>query len=173
MNGNDLLKAMSFVDEKYIDEADKPAARRIRWKPIAAMAACFCLILLAARVWRPIQNLQKVETAVVMEAAKSAVAEEAMLDLASNSFSAAMPLTLSMTVRTVSLSDGILTCVVTDQATSSFAADEIVKLSLTEEQQQEWLPGFEDTREMLSLTVTFLPEDGELIHPVQIVVAED
>lgn len=171
MNGNDLIKALSFVDEKYIDEADQPAPRRIRWQPIAAMAACFCLILLAARFWAPAQSVQKTEAAVMMETAKGAIVEEAMLDMAANSFSAAAP--LQMTVRAVSLSDGILTCVVTAPGTGGFAAEETVKLALTQEQQEQWLPDFPETRDMLFLSVTFLPEEGEFIHPVEITLTED
>lgn len=170
MNGNDLLKAMSFVDEKYVDEAQQPMRRRISWKPIAAAAACFCLIFLAARVWMPMQSVHNIEATVMMEAAKSAITEEAMLDVATNSFSATIP--LSMTVRAVNLTDGILTCTVTAPGTSGFAADEIVKLSLTEEQQQEWLPDFNETRNMPYLTVTFLPEDADLIHPTDLELAE-
>lgn len=48
MKGKDLLEGMSFVDEKFIDEAEAKPAKRyylLRW---GALAACLTLILLAA-----------------------------------------------------------------------------------------------------------------------------
>lgn len=180
MNGNDLLKALSFVDEKYVDEAEQPARRHFRWQPIAALAACFCLILLAVRVWMPLRKVQFMEIAAPMEAAmsvlteeavKEASMEEAMLDVSANSFAAAAP--MQMTVQTVNLSDDILTCTVINPGSSGFAPDEIIKLALTEEQQAQCLPDFTETREMLLLSVTFLPEDGDCIHPLEIALADE
>ena len=44
MNGKEMLEAMSFVDEKYIEDAEIIPKRRPHWQPIAAAAACLVLV---------------------------------------------------------------------------------------------------------------------------------
>ena len=49
MNGKDLFEAMSYVDERYVDEAEsKMIPKTIPWMKLASMAACLCLIFFAA-----------------------------------------------------------------------------------------------------------------------------
>lgn len=51
MNGKQLLESMSYVDERYIEEADrKPTGHRLRWQHLAALAACMGLVVLAAGI---------------------------------------------------------------------------------------------------------------------------
>ena len=46
MTGKEILEALSFVDESYIDEAENGKIRNhIQWKKLLPMAACFCLLL--------------------------------------------------------------------------------------------------------------------------------
>ena len=48
MTGKDLFEGMSWVDERFVDEAEHaqlPKPRMIPWIRIASMAACLCLIL--------------------------------------------------------------------------------------------------------------------------------
>lgn len=45
MNGKDLFEGMSYVDERYIEEAESKAFPRTHWARTAALAACLCLIL--------------------------------------------------------------------------------------------------------------------------------
>ena len=45
MNGKDLFEGMSYVDERYIEEAESRAYPRTHWIKAAALAACLCLIL--------------------------------------------------------------------------------------------------------------------------------
>ena len=46
MNGKDLLEGMSFVDERFIAEAENGTiSKGIPWAKIAAMAACLCLMV--------------------------------------------------------------------------------------------------------------------------------
>jgi len=46
MTGKDLLDSMEYVDAHWIELAENPTIEnRIRWKPLAAMAACLVLIL--------------------------------------------------------------------------------------------------------------------------------
>lgn len=48
MSGKTLLKAMSFVDEKYIDEAENKTIRKShsQWMRLLPLAACLCIVLL-------------------------------------------------------------------------------------------------------------------------------
>lgn len=46
MNGKHLFEGMSYVDERYIDEAETKAFPRKYWTNAATLAACLCLILL-------------------------------------------------------------------------------------------------------------------------------
>lgn len=51
MTGKEILEALSFVDESYIDEAEKGKIRsRIQIKKLLPLAACFCLLLGALMV---------------------------------------------------------------------------------------------------------------------------
>ena len=48
MSGKELFEGMSYVDERFVDEAEhKTIAKRITapWIEIASMAACLCLVL--------------------------------------------------------------------------------------------------------------------------------
>lgn len=45
MNGQDLLEAMSFLDEELVAASDAPA-RVFPWKQAVSLAACFCVLLL-------------------------------------------------------------------------------------------------------------------------------
>ena len=46
MTGKEILEALSFVDESYIDEAEKgKISSRIQIKKLLPLAACFCLLL--------------------------------------------------------------------------------------------------------------------------------
>ena len=48
MSGKELFEGMSYVDERYVDEAEqKTIAKRVTspWIKIASMAACLCLVL--------------------------------------------------------------------------------------------------------------------------------
>lgn len=48
MTGKEILEALSFVDESYIDEAENGKIRnKHQLKKLLPMAACFCLILCA------------------------------------------------------------------------------------------------------------------------------
>lgn len=52
MNGQDILLALSHVEEKYVDEAEHGRFRRGQWIRFAAAAACLCVILTASRLTR-------------------------------------------------------------------------------------------------------------------------
>ena len=48
MSGKELFEGMSYVDERFVDEAEhKTIAKNVtaRWIKVASMAACLCLVL--------------------------------------------------------------------------------------------------------------------------------
>lgn len=55
MNGKDLLEGMSYVDEQLVDEAEtgviRGASRRV-WMRWASLAACLCVVVVGAFVYR-------------------------------------------------------------------------------------------------------------------------
>ena len=56
MSGKDLFEGMSYVDERFVDEAEnKTFPRRIvsQWIKVASMAACLCLIVFSLLQLRP------------------------------------------------------------------------------------------------------------------------
>ena len=51
MTGKEILEALSFVDESYIDEAENGKIKsKIQFKKLLPLAACFCLLLGALMV---------------------------------------------------------------------------------------------------------------------------
>ena len=45
MTGQELFYALSFVDERYIHEADTAGTgRAIPWKKVLSVAACLCIL---------------------------------------------------------------------------------------------------------------------------------
>ncbi len=53
MNGKEMLESMSYVDEKYIADAEVPPKRRLHWQPVAAAAACLALVLVGVGLMAP------------------------------------------------------------------------------------------------------------------------
>lgn len=52
MNGEELLRSMSYVEERFVEEAQAaPAVKKLPWMRIGAMAACFALVLMGAGFW--------------------------------------------------------------------------------------------------------------------------
>ena len=45
MNGKEMLESMSYVNEKYIADAEVRPKGRLHWQPVAAAAACLALVL--------------------------------------------------------------------------------------------------------------------------------
>lgn len=135
MNGKDMLESMSFVDEKYVDDAERtPTRRRIRWQPLAAAAACLAVVL-GVGAWQltlpkaaeTAQQANEQEIAAYREDAGDA----APLMAGAMVKSAAAP--MDMTVR-VTARDGLtLTCTVEDADTGGFQPGQTVTVLLPEE----------------------------------------
>lgn len=53
MNGKEMLESMSYVDEKYIADAEVRPKGRLHWQPVAAAAACLALVLVGVGLMAP------------------------------------------------------------------------------------------------------------------------
>ena len=53
MNGKEILESMSYVDEKYIADAEVRPKGRLHWQPVAAAAACLALVLAGVGLMAP------------------------------------------------------------------------------------------------------------------------
>ena len=144
MNGNDLLEAMSFLDEKYIDEAEaEPKKRRLYWRPMsAAVAAAACLALVLAGVWKTLPQQQEAPAVGaslyrVQETEAAVSGARAMEEPAENQAdAAAAPMMASvfarMTVQVVEQTEDAFVCIVTDPGTSGYEIRQQVTIVLPE-----------------------------------------
>ena len=66
MSGKELFEGMSYVDERFVDEAEhKTIAKHVtaRWIKVASMAACLCLVLFSMYKLIPYWNWSVTEQA--------------------------------------------------------------------------------------------------------------
>ena len=64
MNGKDLFEGMSFVDERFVEEAESkriPRRTLAPWIKITSMAACLCLVLFGLHSLMPDQSREDSE----------------------------------------------------------------------------------------------------------------
>lgn len=201
MNGKELMESMGLVDEKYIAEAEEAPGKHRRWRPLAATAsaaACLALVLLGVWQFRP-QKLTENDTTMVSAAvyqteaaagtarmAKENAADQALDDaspmeeaVASQAVGAA-PMMVSalakMTVQVVERTEEGLLCVVTDPGTSDYQVNDLVKIALPEEAEQEAAQpaALDADAEPPRYEVSFLPDQGsDTITPAQWNLLED
>lgn len=72
MSGKDLFEGMSYVDERFVDEAEnKPLPKRIAspWIKVVSMAACLCLIIFSLYTLHPYLNRGETEGAAGQDVA--------------------------------------------------------------------------------------------------------
>lgn len=89
MSGKDLFEGMSYVDERFVDEAEnKTLPKRIvsPWIKVASMAACLCLIIFSLLQLRPSPAPEapgSVEDAMpdgILEDEKESISQEPAID---------------------------------------------------------------------------------------------
>ena len=82
MSGKDLFEAMSYVDERFVDEAEnKTLPKRVisPWIKVASMAACLCLIIFSLYNLQPYFNFGPTEGAgQVLEAIPESAVEDTL-----------------------------------------------------------------------------------------------
>lgn len=201
MNGKELMESMGLVDEKYIAEAEEAPGKQRRWKPLAATvsaAACLALVLLGVWQLRP-QKLMENDTTMVSAAVyqteaaagTARMAEEVVTDqdlgaapmmeeAVANQAAGAAPMMVSglaeMTVQVVERTEEGLLCVVTDPGTSDYQVNDLVKIALPEEAEQEAAQptALAADAEPPQYEVSFLPDQGsDTITPAQWNLLED
>lgn len=201
MNGKELMESMGLVDEKYIAEAEEATGKQRRWKPLAATvsaAACLALVLLGVWQFRP-QKLMENDTTMVSAAVyqteaaagTARMAEEVVTDqdlgaapmmeeAVANQAVGAAPMMVSglaeMTVQVVERTEEGLLCVVTDPGTSDYQVNDLVKIALPEEAEQEAArpAALDADAEPPQYEVSFLPDQGsDTITPAQWNLLED
>lgn len=153
MNGKEMLEAMSFVDEKYIEDAEAaPKRNRIHWQGFAAAAACLAVVLVG--VWS--LNSQK-ETAELIAAQDAEIAAYGADTELSAMMSGAVSKRIfvpEMTVLVVEQEGNALRCQVEEPGTGSLEAGQEITVLLPDD--------FQDT---LSgrLLISFSPTDDASI----------
>ena len=201
MNGKELMESMGLVDEKYIAEAEEAPGKHRRWKLLAATAsaaACLALVLLGVWQLRP-QKLTENDTTMVSAAVyqteaaagTARMAEEVVTDqdlgaapvmeeAGANQAVGAAPMMVSglaeMTVQVVERTEEGLLCVVTDPGTSDYQVNDLVKIALPEEAEQEAAQpaALAADAEPPQYEVSFLPDQGsDTITPAQWNLLED
>lgn len=201
MNGKELMESMGLVDEKYIAEAEEAPGKHSRWKPLAATAsaaACLALVLLGVWQFQP-QKLMENDTTMVSAAVyqteaaagTARMAEEVVTDqdlgaapvmeeAGANQAVGAAPMMVSglaeMTVQVVERTEEGLLCVVTDPGTSDYQVNDLVKIALPEEAEQEAAQpaALAADAEPPQYEVSFLPDQGsDTITPAQWNLLED
>ena len=201
MNGKELMESMGLVDEKYIAEAEEAPGKHRRWKPLAATAsaaACLALVLLGVWQLRP-QKLMENDTTMVSAAvyqteaaagtarmAEKVVTDQdlgaapVMEEAGANQAVGAAPMMASglaeMTVQVVERTEEGLLCVVTDPGTSDYQVNDLVKIALPEEAEQEAAQpaALAADAEPPQYEVSFLPDQGsDTITPAQWNLLED
>lgn len=201
MNGKELMESMGLVDEKYIAEAEEAPGKHRRWKPLAATAsaaACLALVLLGVWQFRP-QKLMENDTTMVSAAVyqteaaagTARMAEEVVTDqdlgaapvmeeAGANQAVGAAPMMVSglaeMTVQVVERTEEGLLCVVTDPGTSDYQVNDLVKIALPEEAEQEAAQpaALAADAEPPQYEVSFLLDQGsDTITPAQWNLLED
>lgn len=77
MTGTDLLEALSFVDEKYIQEAENARlSAKIPWIKVLSVAACLCILITGALALERMTDKSAESEAAAPAIPESAVALE-------------------------------------------------------------------------------------------------
>ncbi len=148
MNGKQMLEAMSFVDEKYIEDAEAaPKRNRIHWQGSAAAA---CLAVVLAGVWSLNSQKETAELTAAQDAEIAAYGADTELSAMMSGAVSKRIFVPEMTVLVVKQEGNALRCQVEEPGTGSFEVGQEVTVLLPDD--------FQDT---LSgrLLVSFSPTD--------------
>lgn len=153
MNGKEMLEAMSFVDEKYIEDAEAaPKRRRIHWQGFAAAAACLAVVLVG--VWSLNSQKETAELAAAQDAEIAAYGADTELSAMMSGAVSKRIFVPEMTVLVVEQEGNALRCQVEEPGTGSLEAGQEITVLLPDD--------FQDT---LSgrLLISFSPTDDASI----------
>ena len=152
MNGKQMLEAMSFVDEKYIEDAEAaPKRNRIHWQGFAAAA---CLAVVLAGVWSLNSQKETAELTAAQDAEIAAYGADTELSAMMSGAVSKSIFVPEMTVLVVKQEGNALRCQVEEPGTGSLEAGQEITVLLPDD--------FQDT---LSgrLLISFSPTDDASI----------
>lgn len=138
MNGKEMLESMSYVDEKYIADAEVRPKGRLHWQPVAAAAACLALVLVGVGLMAPGRETPmelaagpRQAAAQLEEAAVSGdTADQGMPLMAATPESVALP---DMTVTVVAREGSTLHCTVETSGDGAFQPGQEITVLLPQE----------------------------------------
>lgn len=138
MNGKEMLESMSYVDEKYIADAEVRPKGRLHWQPVAAAAACLALVLVGVGLMAPGREAPMElaagpgqAVAQLEEAAVSGdTADQGMPLMAAAPKSVALP---DMTVTVVTREGSTLHCTVETSGDGAFQPGQEITVLLPQE----------------------------------------
>ena len=138
MNGKEMLESMSYVDEKYIADAEVRPKGRLHWQPVAAAAACLALVLVGVGLMAPGRETPmelaagpRQAAAQLEEAAVSGgTADQGMPLMAAAAKSVALP---DMTVTVVAREGSTLRCTVEVSGDGAFQPGQEITVLLPQE----------------------------------------
>lgn len=138
MNGKEMLESMSYVDEKYIADAEVRPKGRLHWQPVAAAAACLALVLAGVGLMAPGRETPmelaagpRQAVAQLEEAAVSGgTADQGMPLMAAAPKSVALP---DMTVTVVAREGSTLHCTVEASGDGAFQPGQEITVLLPQE----------------------------------------
>jgi len=152
MNAEKLLDAMQYLPDEMLEQTDKLRRRkRIRWQPLAAMAACLCLLLSAA--WGASRNGAKGNDGAAPESNFGMMADQ---ELSASTTAGWLP----ATVETVAA----------DRLTVTLPAGESVQVLLTE---LEDVPVFRPGQKIRLYLDTDNGRGTDTLIPYKIEIEED
>lgn len=170
MNGKDLLEAMSYVDEAYIQEAEEPVRRRIHWVRYTAMAACLALVFAG---WNAYQKISRPMLAVYypqedydMRASYELVEEKK--SETSQSTPMMKSSSCTMKVRFTGMEGNIMLCTVEDGGNTGYPAGTELRIAVPESFRAADLLALEP--EMLfDVVLDSEALTEEVLHPVEMI----
>lgn len=153
MNGKEMLEAMSFVDEKYIEDAEAaPKRNHIHWQGFAAAAACLAVVLVG--VWSLNSQKETAELTAAQDAEIAAYGADTELSAMMSGAVSKRIFVPEMTVLVLEQEGNALRCQVEEPGTGSLEAGQEITVLLPDD--------FQDT---LSgrLLISFSPTDDASI----------
>ena len=139
MNGKEILESMSYVDEKYIADAEVRPKGRLHWQPVAAAAACLALVLVGVGLMAPGREApmelaagprQAVAQLEEAAAVSGDIADQGMPLMAAAPKSVALP---DMTVTVVAREGSTLHCTVEASGDGAFQPGQEITVLLPQE----------------------------------------
>lgn len=139
MNGKEMLESMSYVDEKYIADAEVRPKGRLHWQPVAAAAACLALVLVGVGLMVPGRETpmelaagprQAVAQLEEAAAVSGDIADQGMPLMAAAPKSVALP---DMTVTVVAREGSTLRCTVEVSGDGAFQPGQEITVLLPQE----------------------------------------